>query len=148
MIWLPTIGQPVIKTAAGTEYTLSTATIDIEPVSDIEVVRSVLTKVASVIDRGDILRGEINYWDAASLAEYAAIRALKGATVRIWPFGYGSIPNTSPIKYYPYVNVIFVNVVPYYKNNKYYYDALIITFESLEEYTLTWATDDGLGTGT
>lgn len=148
MMYLPTVGAPVIKTAAGTVYTLASGILEYEIEKDQELLKSVITGARAVLDRGTWFGGEIDYFQPANLAEYAALKALKGATVRLWPFGAGTIPNANPLKWYPYVDVILVDVKPYHRKSKYYLDALILSFESAAEYTLTWANDDGMGAGT
>ena len=147
MILVPAILDPVIKSAAGTSYTLTNAVVDysIDDL-DAELVTSVLNGDQALLSRGEYFSGTIDYYNI-SLANYLAIKALQGALVRLWPIGTGAIGSTSPQYYYPYVDVIITSVKPYHRNRKLYMDAMIITFVSQKYYTLARAIDNGLGGG-
>jgi hypothetical protein len=148
MIGLTEILDPVIKTAGGTSYTLTNATVDygIDDSQD-ELVRSVIDGKYAIIEHGDYFKAEIDVF-GLSWANYAAIKALKGAVVRLWPFGQSAIAGTSPQVWYPYLDALVVAVKPYYRDNAYYYDAAVLTLISEEPYELDRAADDGLGVET
>ncbi|MDD4310235.1 MAG: hypothetical protein PHO32_07630 [Candidatus Cloacimonetes bacterium] len=143
MIKLPEINSPVIRTEAGVTYTLANATIDygIDNM-DGELLVSVLNGDRMLYKKGDYFDGEIDM--PVTYANYVAFKALTGEVVRLWMFGTGAVPDTSPQKFYPYCDVIITHVKPYYKNNKYYYDACTITFASEQYYSIAYAGDSGL----
>ena len=145
MIMLPSIGDPVIKSAAGTSYTLTRGIIGFDIEDDSELVRSVINGHQTIIQgSGEFINGTIDVY-ALSLADMAAIQSLKYTSVRLWPFGRGAIPATTPTKYYPYVDVVLTKVYPYHAKSRMYLDAIILTFASVDPYTLSWAADSGMG---
>lgn len=148
MIHVPEILSPSIKSAAGTVYALTNAVVDYNiDELDSELVKSVLNGDQAVLTRGEYFSGTIDYY-GMNYDTYAAIKALQGAVVRLWPLGTGAIGTSNPQYYYPYVDVLFTSVRPYHRNSKLYLDALIITFSSQRYYSLHKAADNGSGSGT
>lgn len=147
MIQVPEVLDPVMRSVAGTSYTLIGANVEYDiDALDAELVKSVLNGDQALLTRGEYFSGQIDYF-GMSLADYVAIKALQGAIVRLWPLGTGSIGVTNPQYYYPYVDVLVTSVRPYHRDKKLYMDAMIITFTSQKYYTLVRATDNGLGGG-
>lgn len=145
MIIVPEIKDPVIR-YNGESYTLTNAITDYnidEPVG--RVVRSCLNGTANVIHKGKLFTGSITVYNinTTTLNTY---KAMERQTVRLWPVGQGGIDGTNPPKYYPYVDVIIVNMTPFHHENKLFMDAVIISFESKSYYTLRQAFDNGIST--
>lgn len=147
MILIPTISDPVLKSAGGTSYTLINAICDWNiDESDDELLTSVINGDRTLLQKGNYFNGEIDYY-RLSVATYVALKALKGTLCRLWPFGQGAIGQTTPQYYYPYVDVLVTQVKPYHRESKYYIDACIISVVSHKYYTLVRATDTGEGGG-
>lgn len=143
MILVPEILDPVMRYGT-TDYTLSKAITDYDIDQNIgEVVESVIDGTVSSIHHGKRFSGEITVY-GISAATYASYKALERLTVRLWPFGRGGIPNTSPAKYYPYTDVHIEAVTPFHADNKLFIDAAIIRFKSVSYYTMVQASDTGI----
>jgi len=143
MILIPEIKDPVIYMNEAST-TLNGAYVDYSPDShEYSLRRSVIDGTANLISRGEYFIGSID-WHGLSLANYRKLKDAVGTVIRLWPYGRGPIPNTSPQSFYPYVDVIIKEVRPYHRNNAYYVDACIIRLESEKPYTLVRATDSGI----
>lgn len=146
MILVPEIKDPALI-IDGTQTTLNGAFVDYSPDShDYQLRRSVIDGTANIISRGEYFRGTID-WHDLSILQYSKLKSAVGTATRLWPYGTGAIPNTSPQTYYPYVDVIITEVRPYHRSNAHYIDAVIISFESEKPYTVTRAPTAGTGGG-
>jgi hypothetical protein len=142
MILVPEILDPVIRIDT-TLHTLTNAITDYNPDAvQGEDVESVIDGTASIIYKGKRFNGEIVVY-GINKALFDALRAAERTVVRLWPYGRGTIPNTNPQKYYPYVDVLLREVTPFHKDNALYLDAMIIKVKSQSYYTLTQAADTG-----
>lgn len=147
MILVPAIKDPALYLNSALT-TLTDAVVDYSPDShEYTLLRSVIDGTANLVSRGEYFKGSID-WFGMTLANYVNMKAAIGTVLRLWPYGTGSIPNSSPAVYYPYVDVIITEVLPYHRNNAIYIDACIIRLESEKPYALVRAPDNGLDAGT
>lgn len=142
MIALPAIGTPVIRFGT-TNYALT----DVSPEWDIDqhdydLLKSVINGDRELVAKGKYFGGKITIYNV-SRANMALYRSMNGTVVRLWPFGAGLIAGTSPARYYPYVDVIVLSVVPFHESQRYYMDACVLTVASQKYYTLAEAADMG-----
>ncbi|MDD2230786.1 MAG: hypothetical protein PHY48_15475 [Candidatus Cloacimonetes bacterium] len=145
MILIPEIREPVILVNEA-QMTLSNASIDYDPDDhDYTMYRSVINGAAILVSRGEYFKGTIDVFDI-TFTNYSTIKSIVGQVIRLWPFGTGfwPLPPAPAVGYYPYVDVLITKVSPYHRNNAFYIDACIISFESEMPYTLSLATDTGL----
>lgn len=145
MILLPEIKDPIVMLPTGA-LTLAGAATDYNiDVHDFTAYRSVINGHLSIVSRGEFFEGSIDIFNANKV-QYGAIKGLVGNIVRLWPFGAGEV-SLNPLRYYPYVDVLIKTAVPYHKNNALYVDAIIITFASVDPYTVKLAGDTGIVIG-
>lgn len=143
MILIPEIKDPVLYINESS-IPLNGAYVDYSPdAHEYSLRRSVIDGTANLISRGEYFLGTID-WHGLSYANYLKLKAAVGTVARLWPYGRGSIPDTSPQSFYPYVDVIIKEVRPYHRNNAYYVDACIIHLESEKPYTLARAASSGI----
>lgn len=144
MILVPEIKDPALIIDS-TQTTLTGAFVDYNPdAHDYSMRRSVIDGTANLVSRGHYFKGTID-WFSLTIAQYSKLKAAIGTVVRLWPYGTGIIPSSSPQTHYPYVDVIILEVRPYHRGNVHYIDAVIISFESAAPYTIIRAPDNGLG---
>lgn len=141
MINLPEIRDPIVGIST-TNYTLTNAVTAYEiDAADAEEVESVIDGTAGMIYKGKRLRGDITMF----AIEATTLTALKGAertSVRLWPFGAGLIPGKDD-KFYPWTDVLLLEVIPFHADNALYQDAVIIRFKSVAYYEVAWASSLG-----
>ncbi len=122
------------------DYTLSNSSIEDNYIHDHEVVKSIINGHKSIISNGNFYEGTIIVRGVGNslLGDY---QDLQGNVVRLWPYGTGVVTTG---KYYPYVDVIISEVLPFHDQQQHWRDAVLISFVSQDPYTPALATDDGL----
>lgn len=142
MIGLPSIGDPVIR-YNNVNTTLTNATIDLSiDEFEGEFVQSVINWKEGFIEKGERFLAEITV-TGISKSTYNTLKGVKRKKLRLWPFGVGAVHNTTPQKYYPYVDVIVREVRPFHHNNMLFIDGVVMKVVSESHYTLEYAVDTG-----
>jgi len=142
MILVPTISDPMVRSGSTNTMLTGAITRYNHDKLDGEETESVIDGTASMIYKGKRFTGEIVLYNV-SAANYAIYQAWERSTVRLWPYGAGSIPNTNPERFRPWVDVFVNEVLPFHKDNDLYQDAVIIRFKSAAYYTVARATSLG-----